>query len=449
MNLSLRSVVKLQPKYWFSFTFGSNKFQGLLLVRPQPLLFKCNPGYFHTSSCLSNVRRKEYYQVLGISKNSSAKEIKKAYYELAKKYHPDTNKTDPNASKKFQEVSEAYEVLCDDTKRREYDTWGATSEQMSQAAQNRTTSTDEYMNRWNFKSNVDPEELFRKIFGDAGFDFKVGEDDFTANQYGFGSSQEIVMNIDFETAARGGYKEVEVNVVDICPKCRGSKSELGTRGVRCSYCQGSGYETTSTGPFVMRTTCRYCSGSGIYIKFPCNNCDGMGKSIQRQMVSIPIPEGIGNGQTIRFPVGEDQIFVTFQVAPSERYHQDRSDIHTEEPISISTAVLGGKIGVDGIYGDTYSVQIEPGTSSHTKIKIPYKGLKHRNSGGFGHHYVHVKIEVPKYLSSRQKDLIRQFSGQKSKSETQTENVHKKSEELKEEKEGFFEKIKNAVTNYLK
>ena len=149
---------------------------------------------FHLSNTV--LAKKNYYEVLGVSRNSSVKDIKKAYYQLAKKYHPDTNKDDPNASKKFQEVSEAYEVLSDETKRKEYDTWGATSEQMGMggggpSAGARSQDTRDF--NWNFKSTVNPEELFRKIFGDAGFKSGGFSDfeDFAESKYGFGAAQEV------------------------------------------------------------------------------------------------------------------------------------------------------------------------------------------------------------------------------------------------------------------
>lgn len=213
--------------------------------------------FIHSSSTLF---QKDYYQILGVSKNSSAKEIKKSYYELAKKYHPDTNKEDPDASRKFQEVSEAYEVLSDDTKRREYDTYGQTSEQMNRAGGGAGPRGPQgFSQNWQFRSTVDPEELFRKIFGDANFGSK-GFDDFSESQFGFGAAQEVVMNLTFAQAARGVNKDINVNIVDTCPKCNGSRCEPGTKPSHCQYCNGTGMETISTGPFVMRSTCRMCAG---------------------------------------------------------------------------------------------------------------------------------------------------------------------------------------------
>lgn len=153
--------------------------------------------HFHRSGPLN---KRTYYEVLGVSRNASAKDIKKAYYQLAKKYHPDTNKSDPDAGKKFQEVSEAYEVLSDENKRKEFDTWGATSEQMGMGQGPPPGGGDEgnYAHNWNFKSTINPEELFRKIFGDAGFksaNFTDFQDDYADSNYGFGAAQEVSRNM--------------------------------------------------------------------------------------------------------------------------------------------------------------------------------------------------------------------------------------------------------------
>lgn len=269
-----------------------------------------NSRLFHSSRVNQS---KDYYKILGVAKNSSAKDIKKAYYQLAKQYHPDTNKSDKNAGQKFQEVSEAYEVLSDDTKRKEYDTYGQTSEHMHRTGGGGgfNRGADAFSQNWQFRSTVDPEELFRKIFGDAQFRSN-SFDDFSESQYGFGGAQEVVMNLSFAQAARGVNKDINVNIVDTCPVCSGSKCAPGTKPGQCQYCNGTGMETISTGPFVMRSTCRYCQGTRMYVKYPCGECEGKGQTVQRKKVTVPVPAGIEDGQTVRMAVGRKELFVTFK-----------------------------------------------------------------------------------------------------------------------------------------
>ncbi|XP_073813296.1 protein tumorous imaginal discs, mitochondrial isoform X2 [Musca autumnalis] len=361
---------------------------------------------FHTTN---ELKAKDYYQTLGVAKNASAKEIKKAYYQLAKKYHPDTNKDDPDASRKFQEVSEAYEVLSDDTKRREYDTYGQTTESMNRQGGGGFGGhgPQGFSQNWQFRSTIDPEELFRKIFGDGNFRSNAF-DDFAESQYGFGRSQEVVMDLSFAQAARGVNKDINVNVVDTCPKCNGSKCEPGTKPGRCQYCNGTGMETISTGPFVMRSTCRYCQGTRQYIKYPCAECEGKGQTVQRKKVTVPVPAGIENGQTVRMQVGKRELFITFRVEPSKYFRRDGADVHTDAVISLSQAVLGGTIRVEGVYEDQW-LNIEPGTSSHHKVFLKGKGLKRVNAHGHGDHYINIKIEIPKSLTKEQKQLMQQYA----------------------------------------
>lgn len=357
------------------------------------------------------LQKKDYYSILGVAKNSSPKEIKKAYYQLAKKYHPDTNKDDPDASRKFQEVSEAYEVLSDDTKRREYDTFGQTSEQMGRAGGGGHPGAGHgpqgFSQNWQFRSTIDPEELFRKIFGDGGFK-AGGFDDFSDSRFGFGGAQEVMMGLTFAQAARGVNKDIDVNVVDTCPKCTGSRCEPGTKPGKCQYCNGTGMETISTGPFVMRSTCRYCQGTRMYIKYPCLECGGKGQTVQRKRVTVPVPAGVEDGQTVRMAVGNKELFITFNVEKSRYFRRDGSDVHTEANISLSQALLGGTIRIQGVYEDQ-TIQIVPGTSSHTRITLKGKGLKRVNSYGSGDHYVHLKIQIPTKLSSQQKALVQAYA----------------------------------------
>lgn len=262
-----------------------------------------------------------------------------------------------------------------------------------------------FSQHWQYRSTVDPEELFRKIFGD----FKSGGmgggfEDFAESKYGFGSAQEVMMNLTFSQAARGVNKDIEVNMVDTCLKCSGSRCEPGTKPGKCQYCNGTGMETISTGPFVMRSTCRYCQGSRLYIKYPCIECDGKGQTVQRKRVTVPVPAGVEDGQTVRMTVGNKELFITFKVEKSRYFKRDGSDVHTDAEISLSQALLGGTIRVQGVYEDQ-TLQVMAGTSSHHTITLKGKGLKRVNVGGTGDHYVHLKIIIPKKLNEKQKALI--------------------------------------------
>lgn len=353
----------------------------------------------------SSLLRKDYYDVLGVPRNASQKDIKKAYYQLAKKYHPDTNKGDPEAQKKFQEVSEAYEVLSDEGKRQQYDSWGSTS---GFAGGGNSTGTGPQWSAEGFHSTIDPEELFRKIFGDLGGRTGFSDFDFSESQYGFGGAQEVILNLTFQQAARGVNKDVTVNVVDTCRRCQGTRSEPGTKLVRCPFCNGSGMETISTGPFVMRSTCRHCHGTRMHVQAPCIECHAKGTTVQRKTVTVPVPAGVEDGQTVRMQVGKKELFVTFKVARSDYFRRDGADIHTDAAITLSQAVLGGTVRVQGLYDDIM-LKIPMGTSSHTKIRLANKGVKRLNSTGYGDHYVHLKIRIPQRLNDKQKALIQAYA----------------------------------------
>ncbi|XP_015440450.1 PREDICTED: protein tumorous imaginal discs, mitochondrial-like isoform X2 [Dufourea novaeangliae] len=420
-------------------------------------------SFTHTERGLhttNQLLKRSYYEVLGVSKNASAKDIKKAYYQLAKKYHPDTNKGDPDASRKFQEVSEAYEVLSDDTKRKEYDTWGTTSEQMGMGQAG--GGTKNYGQNWQFRSTINPEELFRKIFGEAGFQSNAFSDyeDFAESVFGFGAAQEVIMNLTFAQAARGVNKEIELNVVDSCVQCSGTRCEPGTKPVKCQYCNGTGMETITTGPFVMRSTCRYCHGTRMYIRFPCSACQGKGQSVQRKTMTVPVPAGVEDGETIRMSVGNKEVFITFRVEKSKYFRRDGADVHTDAEISLSQAILGGTIRIQGIYED-HTVQIRSGTSSHTKIRLTGKGLKKVNGTGYGDHYLQIKITVPTKLNDRQLALLQTYAELESDTPGSIHGITFKTDgmagpkiktqarqnvesDMNNENDGLFNKIKRAI-----
>ncbi|OQR75027.1 protein tumorous imaginal discs, partial [Tropilaelaps mercedesae] len=377
----------------FSATVSQAAFRGALCCpNPRPAAF-CRS--FHLSTTL---QKRDYYDVLGVPRNANAKDIKKAYYQLAKKYHPDTNKGDKNAAMKFTEVSEAYEVLSDDSKRRQYDQFGTAG--MGGAGFGGSAGAGGFggsggQHQYTYQSSIDPEELFRKIFGDfaGGQGGGGGFDPFGAeeNQFGFGQAQEVIVNLTFEEAARGINKEMHVNVVDTCPKCNGSRAELGTKPHVCQFCHGT------------------------------------------------------------------ELFVTLRVARSRHFRRDGADLHSEVPVTVTQAVLGGTVNVRGIYEDL-RLRVQPGTSSHTKIRITGKGLRRVNASGYGDHYVNIKIEVPTSLTPEMKALMQAFAevdkqsgkygtvgddreGLKNGQETQT---GQKVKEDGKDDDGILSKIKKAI-----
>ncbi|KAL4658145.1 hypothetical protein GN956_G2925 [Arapaima gigas] len=350
--------------------------------------------YFHTSASWGN--KQDYYQVLGVPRTATQKEIKKAYYQMAKKYHPDTNKDDPQAKEKFAQLAEAYEVLSDEVKRKQYDTYGSAGFDPGQAG----TGQQQY---WRGGASLDPEELFRKIFGE--FSRTQGFADF--NSF-FDQAQEYVMELTFIQAAKGVNKEITINIEDKCQRCNGRGVEPGTKVQHCHYCNGTGMETVNTGPFVMRSTCRRCGGRGSVITSPCVACRGTGQTKQRRTVMVPVPAGVEDGQTVRMPVGKKEIFITFRVQRSPVFRRDGADIHSDVLISVAQAILGGTARVQGLY-ESINIAIPAGIQADQQIRLAGKGIPRINSYGYGDHYVHIKIRIPKTLTDRQRALLMSYA----------------------------------------
>merc|ERR1712168_606669 len=416
---------------------------------------RCHSRNIHTSSFL---KKKDYYEILGISKSASQKEIKKAYYQKAKEFHPDVNKDNPNAAKKFTEASEAYEVLSDETKRQQYDTFGTAGDQANMGGAG-SAYGGHPGGGFEYNQTINPEELFRKIFGDRGFNTGNFSDnkDFAESIFGFGAAEEITLNLTFQEAARGVNKDINVNMTDTCPKCNGSKAEPGSKVVRCSQCNGTGMETINTGPFIMRSTCRRCAGQKYVISRPCNECEGKGKTVQRRKITVPVPAGIQDGQTVRMNVGQSEIFITMRVEKSSKFRRDGADVRVDVPISIAQSVLGGTIRITGIYDDIL-LKINPGTSSDTRMRLQGKGTSRTSSYGHGDLYVHFKIKAPSYITSQQKALLLAYAETEKDTEgtingiteTSNDNPRKNNEKpesgpiVKENDDSLLGKIKRKI-----
>ncbi|XP_077575077.1 dnaJ homolog subfamily A member 3, mitochondrial-like isoform X1 [Stigmatopora nigra] len=411
---------------------------------------------FRTSTRFTN--KQDLYKVLGVARTATQKDIKKAYYQLAKKYHPDTNQDDPDAKEKFAKLAEAYEVLSDEVKRQRYDTYGTADMDAGQQQYYRAGS-----------SNVNPEELFRKIFGD----FTGGFRDVNSM---FEQRPEFLMELTFTEAAMGVNKQLSVNLDDACPRCAGTGAEPGTRVPRCQYCNGTGTESLHTGPFMMRSTCRRCGGKGSIVITPCALCRGSGQTKKKQTVTVPVPAGIEHGQTVRMAVGQKEILITFEVQGSKVFRRQGMDIHSDMLISVAQAILGGTATGQGLH-QSISIVIPAGCQVDQVIRLEGKGIRKMNSYSYGDHYVHIKIRVPQKLTRRQRSLLLTYAeeetdvtgtvngvntspGRASTTDSQrsekSSNSPKKEDETKktedkpkktetEEEGGFFSKLKKMFS----
>ncbi|XP_050385282.1 chaperone protein dnaJ GFA2, mitochondrial [Argentina anserina] len=340
----------------------------------------------------ASMAARDYYETLGVSRNASASEIKKAYYGLAKKLHPDTNKDDPDAEKKFQEVSKAYEVLKDEEKRQQYDEVGHTAfEEQGSGFPN------------------DFRNPFKDIFEDN--IFNMFRQNFS------GQDIKIPLELSFMEAVQGCTKTVTFQATVACEACGGSGVPPGTRPESCKRCKGSGMTFVQTGPFRMQSTCSQCGGTGKSYSKLCNSCNGQRLKIGMKTVKLDVMPGVDDNETIRVygsggadPDGNQpgDLFVTIKVREDPVFRRDKADIHVDAVLSITQAILGGTIQVPTLTGDVV-LKVRAGTQPGQKVVLKKKGIKTRNSYTFGDQYVHFNVSIPTNLTQRQRELIEEFS----------------------------------------
>ncbi|KAG6593323.1 Chaperone protein dnaJ GFA2, mitochondrial, partial [Cucurbita argyrosperma subsp. sororia] len=316
---------------------------------------------------------RDYYDTLGVNKNATASEIKKAYYGLAKKLHPDTNKDDPDAEKKFQEVSKAYEVG---------------HEAFSQQDHHGGFPGEGFDPFSGMFRGFDFSNIFRQNFG--GEDIKV------------------TLEISFMEAVQGCRKNVAFNAAVPCDTCGGSGVPPGTRPETCRRCKGSGMTYMQTGPFRMQATCSQCGGSGKIVSNFCKSCNGERVVRRLKTVKVDVMAGIDDNETMKVfrsggtdPDGNQpgDLYVTIKVREDPVFKREGSDIH---------AILGGTIQVPTLTGDVV-LKVRPGTQPGQKVVLKKKGIKTRNSYSFGDQYVHFNVSIPTSLTPRQRELIKEFS----------------------------------------
>ncbi|GIN60405.1 chaperone protein DnaJ [Robertmurraya siralis] len=369
--------------------------------------------------------KRDYYEVLGVSKSASKDEIKKAYRKLSKKYHPDINK-EADADEKFKEVKEAYEVLSDDAKRSQYDQFGH-------------TDPNQGFGGGGFGGGGFGgfEDIFETFFGGGG---SRRRDPNAPRQ---GADLQYTMTLSFEEAVFGKETDIEIPREETCDTCHGSGAKPGTKPETCKHCNGSGQlnveQNTPFGRIVNRRVCHHCSGTGKEIKHKCSTCGGTGKVKKRRKIHVKIPAGIDDGQQLRVsgqgepginggPAGD--LYVVFHVRSHEFFERDEDDIYCEMPITFVQAALGDEIEVPTLHGKV-KLKVPAGTQTGTKFRLRGKGVPNVRGYGVGDQHVIMRIVTPTKLTEKQKQLLQEFA-----------EISGKVPQGDQE-EGFFSKVKRA------
>lgn len=348
--------------------------------------------------------KKDYYQILGVNKNSSGDEIKKAYRKLAMKYHPDRNPGDKKAEASFKEATEAYEVLKDDQKKAAYDQFGHDAFSQGGGAGAGSQGFD------GFDFN-DIFSNFSDIFGDFGGN-RQGRKRNAAKR---GSDVRYNLEISLEEAFRGVTEKISFSIASSCDSCKGTGAENGEKPSECPTCKGSGKIRAQQGFFIVERPCTTCGGTGQIIKNPCKKCGGEGRVNKSKNLSVKIPAGIESGNRIRLsgegeagqrggPSGDLYVYVT--IRPHKIFTRKNDDIHFEIPVKFTTAALGGSIEIPTIDGTKAKLKIAEGAQSGDQYRLKSKGMSVMNSGGRrGDMYVKINIETPVKLTSEERELL--------------------------------------------
>lgn len=391
--------------------------------------------------------KRDYYEILGISKSADSNEIRKAYKKLAKKYHPDLNPGNKEAEANFKEVNEAYEVLSNAEKKARYDQFGDAGVNQSYGGPS-YSGTSPWGSGWGagspFGEGINIGDIFEDFFGGGFGGFSGARRNYRKKESSYashGSDIEISLSISFVEAAKGCKKRVSYNAVVPCSLCKGTGSKNGNSGkAACSVCGGSGQQVVTQrsafGVMQSVSTCSKCHGSGKVIKDPCNVCCGTGCVKAAKHIDVTIPAGINDGQILNVTsqgnAGENggtpgnlHIYVT--VAPHQIFTRKGYDVYCDLPITFAQASLGAELIVPTLDGKV-SYSIPAGTQPGDTFKLRNKGIIHLNSTGHGDQYVKVLLEVPRHLTSKQQDLLKSFD------ETlDASNYYKR--------KGFFKKLK--------
>jgi molecular chaperone DnaJ len=347
--------------------------------------------------------QRDYYEILGVERNADVDTIKRAYRKCAMKYHPDRNPGDKEAEAKFKECAEAYEVLNDPEKRQRYDRYG------HQGLRGAGVHDFSSMNTGDIFS------MFEDLFGDLGFSSRRSGGRAGAKR---GYDLETEVDIDLPDVAKGATREVVFTRQDICTTCNGNGAKPGTEPITCSTCGGQGQVAIRQGFFQMVRTCPACNGAGRVVKDKCPDCQGSGRKARERKLEVKIPAGIQDGMIIRF-TGEGELgtlggphgdlHVVVRVNEHEIFERNGDDLVMRMPISFTQAALGDKVEVPTIDGGKAELHIKPGTQHGSTATLDGHGLPGLRGGRKGDLIVQTLVEIPKKLTEKQKELLRQFA----------------------------------------
>ncbi|MEW5887938.1 MAG: molecular chaperone DnaJ [Pseudomonadota bacterium] len=342
-------------------------------------------------------KKRDYYEVLGVNRDASEEDIKKAYRRLAMKYHPDRNPDNPKAEESFKEAKEAYEILSDAQKRAAYDQYGHAG-----------VDPQAGMGAGGFGGFAD---AFSDIFGDIFGGGRGGRGGVYR-----GADLRYNLEISLEEAARGTETRIRIPTMEECDTCRGTGAKPGTHPVTCGTCGGAGQVRLQQGFFSIQQTCPKCHGTGKVIPEPCPACHGAGRVKRHKTLSVKIPAGIDEGDRIRL-AGEGEagvaggppgdLYVQIHLKPHHVFQRDHDDLHCEMPISFTVAALGGEIEIPTLDGAA-KIRIPPETQTGKVFRLRGKGIKGVRSHTSGDLLCHVVVETPVNLTERQKELLREF-----------------------------------------